>query len=45
MAIHDLTQAAEHTDDAQRRTEQAYPDGIDHQWRAAMDAITAGEAA
>ena len=45
LAIHDLTLAAEHTEDAERRAQQAHPDGIDAAWHAAIDTATAGHAA
>ena len=45
LAIHDLTRAADHADDAARRAQQTHPDGIDAAWHAAMDTATAGQAA
>ena len=45
LAIHDLTLAAEHTEDAARRAQQAHPDGIDEAWHAAMDTAAPGTAA
>ena len=45
LAIHDLTRAADHADDAARRAQQTHPDGIDAAWHAAMDTATAGQPA